>query len=173
MSKNRKIPIERQNKFFSQDDFELEIDMGREWLEGDINIKVILYRVDRTFTTKDEVYGEAGLDEIMFKPPVEIPVSYGQSAPTNKSYNSDGSLRYLERGNLTLGVYQDTLDDLEVDISFGDYIAYPETETKIIYYTVVNDGKIFSDNTHTIMGYKGFYRTITCTPTDRDEFKGI
>ena len=32
--KMRKVPIERLNKFFSQDDFELEIDFGREWLEG-------------------------------------------------------------------------------------------------------------------------------------------
>jgi hypothetical protein len=42
MDQQKKVPIERLNKFFSQDDFDLEIDFGREWLEGDINIKVIL-----------------------------------------------------------------------------------------------------------------------------------
>ena len=42
MKTNRKIPITRVNKFFSQDDFDLEKEFGREWLEGDINIKVIL-----------------------------------------------------------------------------------------------------------------------------------
>ena len=50
---------------------------------------------------------------------------------------------------------------------------YPENETTIKYFTVANDGKIFSDNAHTIGGYKGFYRTIICVPTDLDEFNGI
>jgi hypothetical protein len=93
--------------------------------------------------------------------------------PTNKSYNGNGSLKFLEYGNVTLGVYQDTLDDLGVDITYGDFIGYPETETKFKYFTVSNDGKVFSDNAHTIAGYKGFYRSITCVPTDLDEFNGI
>jgi hypothetical protein len=173
MAQQRKVPIERLNKFFSQDDFDLEIDFGREWLEGDINIKVILYQVDRVESTIDDIYSEAGNGEIRFKPPIEIPVNFNYAAPTNKNYNSDGSLRFLERGNITLGVYQDTLDELKIDISYGDYIGYPENETTIKYFTVANDGKIFSDNAHTIGGYKGFYRTITCVPTDLDEFNGI
>ena len=160
MSQQKRVPIERLNKFFSAEDFELEIGFGREWLEGDINIKVILYQVDREETTTDDIYGEAGKGEISFKP------------PTNKNYNSDGSLRYLERGNITIGVYQDQLDELGVDISYGDYIGYAETETKIKYFTVSNDGRINADNAHTIVGYKGFYRTITCVPTDLDEFDG-
>jgi hypothetical protein len=69
--------------------------------------------------------------------------------------------------------YQDTLDELKVEIGYGDYIGYPENETTIKYFTVANDGKIFSDNAHTIGGYKGFYRTIICVPTDLDEFNGI
>ncbi len=172
MSQQKRVPIERLNKFFSAEDFELEIGFGREWLEGDINIKVILYQVDREQTTTDDIYGEAGKGEISFKPPVEISVNFSYSAPTNKNYNSDGSLRYLERGNITIGVYQDQLDELGVDISYGDYIGYAETETKIKYFTVSNDGRINADNAHTIVGYKGFYRTITCVPTDLDEFDG-
>ncbi|MDB0059544.1 hypothetical protein N9F18_00145 [bacterium] len=172
MSQQKRVPIERLNKFFSAEDFELEIGFGREWLEGDINIKVILYQVDREETTTDDIYGEAGKGEISFKPPIEIPVNFNYAAPTNKTYNSDGSLRYLERGNITIGVYQDQLDELGVDISYGDYIGYAETETKIKYFTVSNDGKVNADNAHTIVGYKGFYRTITCVPTDLDEFDG-
>lgn len=173
MQSNKKVPIERINKFFSQDDFDLEIDFGREWLEGDINIKVILYQVDRKETTIDDIYGEAAKEDIMFKPPVEIPVSFNMSAPANKSYNSDGSMRYLEYGTITLGVYQAQLTELGVDINYGDYIGYPENETNIKFFTVTNNGKIFSDNSHTIGGYKGLYRTITCVPTDLDEFNGM
>jgi|TARA_Y100000389_G_scaffold75208_1_gene71817 hypothetical protein len=173
MKSNKKVPIERINKFFSQDDFDLEVDFGREWLEGDINIKVILYQVDRTETTNDDIYGEAAKEDIMFKPPVELSVSFNMAAPTNKAYNSDGSMRYLEYGTITLGIYQDQLDEMGVDIEYGDYIGYAENETNIKYFTVSNNGKIFSDNSHTIGGYKGFYRTITCVPTDLDEFNGM
>ena len=172
MAQRKIVPIERINKFFSAEDFDLEIGFGREWLEGDINIKVVLYQVDREQTTNDDIYGEAGKGEIRFKPPVEISVNFNYAAPTNKNYNSDGSMRYLERGNITIGIYQDQLDELGVDINYGDYIGYQETETKIKYFTVSNDGRIFSDNAHTIAGYKGFYRTIICVPTDLDEFDG-
>lgn len=173
MNPKKIVPIDRLNKFFSEEDFELEIDFGREWLEGDINIKVILYQVDRTQTTIDDVYAEAGKDEIRFKPPVELAVNFKMDSPTNKSYNSNGSMRFIEYGNVTIGIYQSQLDEMGVDISYGDYIGYPETETKMKYFTVSNDGKIFSDNTHTIAGYKGFYRTITCVPTDLNEFNAI
>jgi hypothetical protein len=57
-----------------------------------------------------------------------------------------------------------------VDISYGDYLAYPENEFTIKYFTVVNDGKIYSDNAHTILGYKGFYRTIVSVPALSNEF---
>ena len=173
MKTNRKIPITRVNKFFSREDFNLEVDFGREWLEGDINIKVILFRVDQGESLVDDIYGEASRGEIRFKPPVEITVNFQMETPVNKAYNNDGSMRYLEHGNLTLGVYQEHLNELEVDINYGDYIGYAETEDKIKYYTVTNNGIIHSDNAHTIVGYKGFYRTITCVPTDLDEFQGI
>jgi|TARA_R110000772_G_scaffold250826_1_gene365621 hypothetical protein len=173
MKNNKKIPINRINKFFSEGDFGLEVDFGREWLEGDINIKVILFQVERGESLNDDIYGETGRDEIRFKPPVEISVNFQMEAPSNKAYNSDGSLRYLEHGNLTLGVYQDHLDELGVEVNYGDYIGYAETEDKLKYYTVSNNGIIHSDNAHTIGGYKGFYRTITCVTTDLDEFKGV
>tara|TARA_Y100000385_G_scaffold283480_1_gene339658 strand:+ start:86 stop:604 length:519 start_codon:yes stop_codon:yes gene_type:complete len=172
MPKNKQLPINRSNKFFSGDDFDLEIDFGREWLEGDINIKVILFQVDKQKTNIDDVYGEAPKNGIMFKPPVELSVNFKMDEAQNKSYNGDGSMRYKEHGNITFGIYQKHLDELGVDITYGDYIGYQEDEKTIKYYTVSNDGSIFSDNKHTINGYKGFYRSITCVPASEDEFNG-
>ena len=173
MKTNRKIPITRLNKFFSQEDFNLEVEFGREWLDGDINIRVILFQVERGESLTDDIYGEAGRNEIRFKAPVELTVTFKMDEPVNKAYNPDGSMRYLEHGNIVFGVYQAQLDELEVEINYGDYIGYAETEDKLKYYTVANNGIINSDNVHTIGGYKGFYRTITCVPTDIDEVDGI
>ena len=68
---NKKVtPITRINQFFSGEDFELEISMGREAIEGDGNFTLILYKVDRQLTEYDDLYGEATKDGIKFFPPI-------------------------------------------------------------------------------------------------------
>ena len=79
----------------------------------------------------------------------------------------------MEPGNMKVSVYQRDLDELEVDINYGDYIGYYETEDKVRYYSVVNDGRVTSDMKHTYGGYKKYYRTIIAAPVTNDEFKGI
>ena len=79
----------------------------------------------------------------------------------------------MEPGNLTVSVYQDTLDRLGTDIDYGDYIGYYETEDRVRYYSVVNDGRVVSDNKHTYGGFKPYYRTIIASPVSEDEFRGL
>ena len=52
-------------------------------------------------------------------------------------------------------------------------IGYPESEDKVRYYVVTNDGKVTSDNKHKMFGYKPHYRTITCAIAQEAEFRGI
>lgn len=167
------VPITRMNKWFSQEDFRLEVSMGREAIEGDGNFTIILFRVDRQNTESDNLYGEASKDGIRFFPPVELKVHPTIAIPENKAYNSNGSLRYLQDGLLTFGIYDAQLEELETEISYGDYIGFPVTETEIRYYSVVNDGVKNFDNRHTIMGYQAYARTIVCAIVDGSEFKGI
>lgn len=172
--KNSKItPVTRINKFFSEEDFLLEISMGREAIEGDGNFTVILYRVDRDTSEFDQLYGEASKDGIRYFPPIELKVIPIIAEPENKTYNSNGTARYLQDGKLTFGIYVDQLLEEETDINYGDYIGYPVTETDIRYFSVANDGKKNFDNRHTIMGYKGAFRTIICAPVDASEFRAI
>lgn len=171
---NKKItPITRINKFFSEEDFDLEISMGREAIEGDGNFTLILYRIDRQLTESDNVYGEASKDGIRFLPPVELKVIPTMAEPDNKSYGKDGSLRYTQDGNLSFGIYESQLTELKVTLSYGDYIGYPVTETEIRYFSVVNDGIKNFDNKHTIMGYKGAFRSVDCASVDANEFRGM
>ncbi len=174
MAKQKRTPITRINKFFSAEDFDLEQSMGREAIEADGNFTIVLYRVDIASTQSDDIYGEAGTDDIRFFPPVELKVIPIIEEPDNSTYNEEaGSLRFLESGNLKFGIYQQQLDELDVDIAYGDFIGYPVSETELFYFTVVNDGKLKFDNTHTIMGFKGAYRSVDCVPTDRNEFNGV
>ena len=169
---NNKLPITRMSKFLSQDDFDLNIQMGEEYLHGDLNMKLVLYRVDRQKTENDDVYAEVGTDEIKYFPPIEFNGLVKIEEPKNTAYKT-GLLRYLEPGNMILSVYIKHLNELNVDIRYGDYIGYPESETRTRFYTVTYDGKVTSDNKHNMFGYKPYYRTITCTPVQDSSFRGV
>lgn len=171
MSDN-KVPVTRLNKFFSEEDFDLDISMGEEWLVGDMNFTLVLYRVDRQRTNNDDVYGEALEDSIQYLPPVEFRGYVQIESPTNADYGSS-KLSQTEPGNIKIGVYQKELDNLEIEIAYGDYIGYYETESRVRYYSVVNDGRVVSDNKHTYGGYKPFYRSIIGAPVNKNEFNGI
>lgn len=169
---NSKVPITRLGKFFGAEDYSLDVDMGREWLEGDMNFTMVLYRVDRYKTKTDDVYGETLEDGIKYHPPVEFKAFVQVMAPENKLMGGT-KIGQMEPGNIRISVYQEHLDELGIEISLGDYIGYYETETRVRYYSVANDGRVVSDNKHTYAGYKPFYRTIIATPVSQNEFKGI
>lgn len=169
---NKLVPITRLGRFFGGEDFDLEIEMGTEWLSGDMNFTVVLYRIDRYKTKTDDVYGEVLEDGIQFLAPIELKGYVQVLAPTNKFLGSS-RVEQLEPGNMKFSIYQKQLDDLGVDIFFGDYLGYYETESRVRYYTVSDDGKVVSDNKHTYGGYKSFYRTITATWVTDNEFRGL
>jgi len=168
----KRVPITRLGKFFGESDYNLDISMGEEWLVGDMNFTCVLYRIDRQKTKTDDVYGETVSDGIKFLPPVEFNAFIQVSAPENKMMGSS-KIEQMEPGNIRISVYQKTLDDLNVDINFGDYIGYYETETSVRYYSVTNDGRVVSDNKHTYGGYRPFYRTINASYVGPNEFKGL
>lgn len=169
---NNKVPITRIGKFFGDEDFKLEQDFGTEWLHGDMNFTLVLYRVDRYKTKTDDVYGETVSDGIKFHPPVEFK-GYVQIIAPESKYLGNSKIEQIEPGNLKVSVYQRDLDALEIDINYGDYIGYYETEDKVRYYTVNNDGRVTSDNKHTYGGFKPFYRTIMASAVTNNEFRGL
>lgn len=172
MSK-KNIPINRVNKFFSGEDFQLEQEFGEEYL-SDLNMSIILYRVDRQTTNIDDIYSEVNKENIRYLPPIEIQCVVNFLPPENKTYNNDsGTLRYLQDGQLHATLYQKHLEDLDVEINYGDYVGYVVTENEVRYFSVFDDGKKNYDNQKTILGYKGAFRIIKCAPIDKTEFEAI
>jgi len=169
---DKRIPINRLGKFFSEKDFNLEISMGQEWLLGDMNYTCVLYRIDRNKIKTDDVYGETVQDGIIFLPPIEFNAYVGIAAPTNSLLGST-KVDQVEPGNITISVYLKTLKDLDIEINYGDYVGYYDNENFVRYYTVVNDGRVNSDIKHTYKGYKPFYRTIIAAPVGPNEFKAL
>jgi hypothetical protein len=169
---NNKVPITRVGKFFGSDDYNLDLSMGEEWLYGDMNFTLVLYRIDRVKTKTDDVYGEALTDGIKFLPPVEFKGYVQIMAPENKNIGTS-KVNQFEPGNIKVSVYIKQLEELGVDISYGDYIGYYETEDKVRYYVVNNDGRVVSDNKHNYAGYKPYYRTIMGSAVTDNEFRGL
>ena len=171
-SMNNKVPITRLGKFFGDSDFDLDISMGSEWLDGDMNFTLVLYRVDRVKTKTDDVYGETVKDGIKFLAPVEFKGYVQIMAPENKIMGNS-KIDQMEPGNLKVSVYQRHLDELGIDIQLGDYIKYYETESRVRYYTVNNDGRVVSDNKNNYAGTRPYYRTIMASYVTENEFRGL
>jgi hypothetical protein len=166
------VPITRLGKFFGAEDYSLDIGMGIEWLEGDMNFTVVLYRIDRRKTKVDNVYGEVLEDGIQFLAPVELKGLVQVMAPAHKNLGTS-KVEQQEPGNMKFSIYQKTLDDMGVEIFMGDYFGYYESEDRVRYYVVADDGYVKSDNKHSYGGYRPFYRTIIATYVSENEFRGI
>ena len=169
---NNKVPITRVGKFFGSDDYNLDLSIGEEWLYGDMNFTLVLYRIDRIKTKTDDVYGESLKDGIKFLPPVEFKGYVQIMAPENKNIGTS-KVNQFEPGNIKVSVYIKQLEELGIDISHGDYIGYYETEDRVRYYVVNNDGRVVSDNKHNYAGYRPYYRTIMGSAVTENEFRGL
>jgi hypothetical protein len=85
MSEKKRWPITRVHKFYDDVDFNMENEMAREYMEGDLNFTIVLFRVDRIKSQTDSVYGESDVEEIKFHPPMEIKVKLNFSLIKKKT----------------------------------------------------------------------------------------
>jgi hypothetical protein len=169
----KKVPIKRNNKFFSGEDFDLELGFAKEYLEQDANQTVILYRVDLEKTTVNDVYKEASKDAIRFLTPIELPVIYEITDSELKSYSKNQKGVYSQTGKLTFSVLISTLEEYGCDISRGDYIGVQIDSNHREYFTVTDDGRVATtSNRFTMYGTKPYARKIECASVDLGEFNG-
>lgn len=173
VNKTNKVPINRNSLFYSEKDFLFEMQIGKDYLEQDVNQTVVLYEVDLNKTNLDALYSESKTDGVIFKTPVELHVLYNVEKGELASYDKSKNLgTYIKSGKLSFGVYQSTLDELGAEIKVGDYIGVQVTPTHMEFYTVVNDGRNNFDNSHSVFGYKPAWRTIDCAYVNPNEFNG-
>ena len=167
------LPV-KNNMFYSQDDFLLETEIIEGYIEEDLNLTVVVYEVARSKTNVNAVYKEASMGNIRFKPPKEIPCQYEIQESETKSFEQKTSTGvYTQDGNLTIYVMVRTLEKYHVDIKRGDYIGVMIDTNRMKYFTVVNDGKVNTANTHYVGSFKPAWRKVECTlVSDISEFNG-
>jgi hypothetical protein len=171
-SKTRRVPINRNSLFYDKDSFNVEMEIGKNYIEQDMGQAIVLYQVDASKTQTDAVYGESTPGSITYKTPVEIPCVYKIEAPELKSYDKDKQLgTYVKVGKLSVGVYEETLAELGVDIKKGDYLGIQVDPTRMVFFVVNNDGRNNTDNAHTLWGTIPLFRSISASPVDNSEFQ--
>lgn len=173
MPDNYLTPINRNNLFYSEEDFDFETDLVMGYLEEDVNQTIILYEVDRDKTELSSVYQETS-GNIRFKTPKEIPCLFEISDSELKSYDSSNANgAYTVGGNLTAYIPTKVFEKYQCDIKRGDYIGVQIDTNRIVYYAVVNDGKLNTSNKLYIGAYKTAFRVVVASVVDENEFNGL
>lgn len=171
----RKNPINRNNLYLSEEEVNLQMMIGMEYVNRILNQTVVLYEVDLEKTRNDTVYRESKFEDIHFKTPVELNVIFKLNPSELKTYDTS-SIKgyYVKVGQLEFYIYQKELEENECDIKRGDYIGLQVTPEHMEYFIVADDGRVNYDNHHTVWGTSPFYRTIKCTPvSDIKETKNL
>ena len=160
----RKNPINRNNLFVSENQYNFQLGMGMEYINKVLNQTVILYEVDLVNTKKDDVYQEAKFSDIVFKTPIELNVMFRLNKGELKSYDNKAVKGYYVKvGKLDFQIMEKELENNDCDIKRCDYIGLQVTPEHMEYFIVVDDGRVNYDNKHTLWGTKPYYRSISCT----------
>ena len=168
-------PVNRNNLFYSEEDYELETELLSDYMEEDTNQTIVLYEVDRIKTNTNDIYHETpNKRNIRFKPPKELPCLYEIKEAQTKTFDDKTSSGvYMLSGNLTVYILENILKTYKCDIKRGDYIGVLNDTNDMYYFSVISDGKINNANNMVVGAYKSPWLVIECAPVTRDEFDGI
>lgn len=171
MERENKTPIKRVDFFYSEEDFNLDMDLASEYINNDVNFKVTLYRIDLTNTTTN-VYGETKATNIVYHEPIELNV-YGLSIePSDAKTLAGGKIKYNDFGNLKFTISTHEFTKKDVDVKQGDIVAYNISESLTKFFEVVDDGRMVYSSQQMFNGYKSIYRDIACVHKDITQFNG-
>jgi hypothetical protein len=116
MPNNTFTPINRNNIFYSDKEFEYETDVLIDYIEGDLNQTIVIYPVDREKTQVNAITQNA-VNGIRFKNPIEIPCQYEIADSELKTFDKKTSNGvYALSGNLTAYVMPKILEKYECEI---------------------------------------------------------
>lgn len=159
--------------FYDREQYRFDLEIAREYVEGDMGQTIVLYQVDLTKTNQDDIYGEAKSNSIIYFPPVEVPCVYEIEPAELRAYDKQKNLgTYQKMGKLKFGVFEQTLIDFDVDIKIGDFVGVQVSEKMMVYFQVENDGRNNFSNDKLMFGTQPFYRSITASWVDGATFEG-
>ena len=168
------IVNDRIDKFFDENEYSFEVKLAYEYLT-DLNQKVYLYPININQSNIDNLYHENFASEIVLSEPVELYASVEILEPKNQAYNDDNTLRINELGNMLVHVLVAELKHKQSNPKYGDYIVYMIddgiNQPFPLVFQIANDGNRYYENVRSWGGYKAHFKTLVCTPVDKNELK--
>lgn len=159
------------NKFFDENEYDLEVQMTYEYL-SDLNQKIYIYPRSVSQSNVDDLYHENYKNEIVLEDPIELFSRTQILEPKNQSYNDDNTFRILEGGNILSHVLSAELKFKQCNPKYGDYIVYMFNdgyETTPLLFEIVNPANKSFENIRTWGGTQNFFRTLIGTPVDKNQ----
>lgn len=159
------------SRFFDKSDFNLEIEIGRDYLKQDIPASVMFYKVDYKKTKTHALYGESRASEKVVLPPIQLQVRFTVE-DSEGGYLQGGEVSRHFAGDLIFTIYEDEIREKNVDIQRGDYIGIKNGKGNTQYYEIYDADIMNVANNRTIGGLESYYKKIKCTVVDKDVFNG-
>ena len=155
--------------FFGKKDFDLEVQMGRSYIESDIPAVIWLHRVNHAKMQTHSLYGETYASEKVTLPPVELSIKFNiEDNPTGYLGNSTIGKQWI--GDLTFTIYELELEEKKCDIHRGDFVSLINSHGQNSYFEVYDSDSVNLSNLKTLGGIESYYRKIKCKGVDKDVF---
>lgn len=171
MKKNQKsIDLEEQKfgLFITNESYDLDISMARDYLQTDINSYVKLHRVNIIETKAHSLYGQAKSKDKKYLAPITIIGRVTINSSTQEIYGGDNGLVRDDTGTIEVSFFLNELDELGVDINRGDIIEYNLSGNKPRFYEVDNANNVVDSTKMTFGGFVPVFRKVTGVPAKVD-----
>lgn len=159
----------RYGIFMSDNSFDLEISLGRNYLDTDIVNEVKIHKINILETKTHKLYGQSKSSDKSFFPAVAIKASVSIDDGDQKNYGDDvGGITREDTGELSLGIYLDELEEKNLVIDRGDIVEYNLSGERTRYYEVEDAHNVSDTTSQTIAGFKPYWKKVVCIPVKED-----
>lgn len=160
----------RYGIFMTDTSFDLDVEIGRHFLETDVVYVVKIHKIniiESKIDNDDDPYGQVKPADKKFFPPVRINAMVNIGDHEQKFFTEGGIVRD-DTGSIRIGIYLKELDEKNLVIDRGDIIEYNLSGERPRYYEVENSENVVDTTKRTIAGFKPYWKEIIGVPVKAD-----
>jgi hypothetical protein len=163
------IQDERMGLFVTNNSIDLDIMLGRNFLQTDNAQEVTIHKINVTETKTHSLYGQSKTKDKKFFAPVRISVMVNVEEGKQSYYgDNQGGISRDDSGNISFGVYLKELEEKQLEINRGDYIEYNMSGERSRFYEVESANNVSDETKKSIGGFKPYWKRITGVPVKED-----
>ena len=169
--KKQFIDLEEQRFgiFMNDNSFDLDIELGREYLKTDVNYFLRIYRVNIIESKGHDLYAQAKSKDKKFFPPVLIHAMVDIGNNEQNYYgDSDGGIVREDATYIVASVYLKELEEKGIEVNRGDILEYNLSGERPRYFEVESANNVTDTTSQTIAGFKPYWKRILGVPVKED-----